>query len=108
MAGLAFYALSMVIIPYISSLWGFIIPTVLFGMGMGLNIPCIQVLMTSLAPIEQRAAVLSLNSMMLRVGQTLGPLLMGAVLVTGGINGVFYVGALLSLFMIVITAGMIK
>ncbi|MFC1692403.1 MFS transporter [Candidatus Latescibacterota bacterium] len=108
MTGLAFYALSMVIIPYIPSLWGFVIPTVLFGMGMGLNIPCIQVLMTSLAPIEQRAAVLSLNSMMLRVGQTLGPLLMGVVLVTGGINSVFYVGALLSLFMIVITAGMIK
>jgi predicted MFS family arabinose efflux permease len=39
---------------------------------------------------------MSLNGMMLRIGQTLGPLLMGLVFVYGHFQAVFWVGSLLA------------
>ena len=40
-----------------------------------------------------------MNGMVLRLGQTLGPLVMGGIYVLGGINAAFYAGAVLSLTM---------
>ncbi|MFC1528345.1 MFS transporter [Candidatus Latescibacterota bacterium] len=101
------YTLSLLMIPFVSALWGFLIPAVIFGFGMGLAIPCIQSLLTEMAPIKYRAAFMSINNMVLRIGQTLGPVLMFFLLTAGGIEGVFYTGAGLSILMIVITRIMI-
>lgn len=106
--GFSLYALSMLTVPFITSIWGFAVPVLIYGMGVGINIPCITSLLTSLAPIEQRAAFLSINSMMLRVGQTLGPLFMGAVAGLFGVTGVFYAGAALALFMVAIATVMVR
>ena len=51
---------------------------------------------------EYRAGVLSINSMMLRVGQTLGPMLFGLVYIYGSFDGVFFWGAGLALFTVVV------
>ena len=50
---------------------------------------------------ENRAVFLSLNSMSLRLGQTLGPVLMGVIYSISGIETVFLSGAVISLSMAV-------
>ena len=79
----------------------FLVPIVLFGIAHGINIPSIQTLLASIAPAEHRGAFMSVNGMVLRAGQTVGPVLMGLVYATG-ISYVFYVSALLSIFMALI------
>ncbi len=105
--GFAIYALSMVIIPFMPSLWLLIIPAIIFGIGGGLNIPSIQTLVAGLAPLEYRAAFMSLNALMLRLGQTIGPPLMGLVYIYHGSDATFFAAAALALLVpfIAITFG---
>jgi MFS family permease len=42
---------------------------------------------------------MSINGMVLRLGQTLGPLMMGLALTQRGIRGPFFAGAVFGLFM---------
>jgi MFS family permease len=84
----------------IPSYCGTILPAVLFGIGQGLNMPTLMTMLTELAPEENRAVFLSLNSMSLRLGQTLGPLIMGVVFSLFGIEAVFAFGAALALVMV--------
>jgi MFS family permease len=94
-----FYAVALVIIPFIHSLWLLPLPIIIFGMGHGMTYPNIQTLLAALAPSENRGAFMSINGMVLRLGQTLGPVLMGIVLLGWGIQGVFYAGAACSMAM---------
>jgi ACDE family multidrug resistance protein len=96
-AAYIFYASALVIVPFVPNLWVLLIPIIIFGVGHGLNIPSIQTLLAGLAPMEHRAAFMSVNGMVLRLGQTLGPLLMGAVFGLWGIGGVFYAGAVFAI-----------
>jgi len=102
------YALALVMIPFVPNLWAFLIPIIIFGIAHGVNIPNLQTLLAGLAPIEYRAAFMSVNGMVLRLGQTLGPLVMGAVFGMWGIGSVFYAGAGFSIAMLVLVALMIK
>ncbi len=70
-----------------------LVPTMIFGVAHGLNIPSLQTSLTGLAPMRHRAAFMSINGTVLRLGQTLGPMLMGLVFVAGGLDVTFYVGA---------------
>jgi len=88
-----FYTLALIIMPFVSHIWLLLIPTVLFGIGHGLNIPNIQTLLAGWAPMDQRAIIMSLNGMVLRTGQTLGPITIGAMYAFWGINGAFLAGA---------------
>lgn len=102
------YAVSLILIPLMTSIWELILPVIIFGMAQGMNIPSIQTLLASLAPIEYRAAFMSLNGMVLRLGQTLGPVLMGLVYITWGMEITFYAGSIFALFMIILVTVMIK
>lgn len=90
------------IIPLISQPWLFFIPVVIFGIAHGMNIPVIQTLLAEAAPLKYRATFMSVSGMTFRVGQTLGPLLMGMVISVWGIGGAFYAGAGLSIVMFII------
>ncbi|HHT01577.1 MAG TPA: MFS transporter [Firmicutes bacterium] len=90
------YVVALAIIPFVGRLELFVIPTLVFGVGHGLNIPSLQTMLAEQAPLEYRAIFMSLNGMMLRIGQTLGPLLMGLVFVYGHFQAVFWVGSLLA------------
>lgn len=96
------YALALLIIPLISQPWLFFIPVVIFGIAHGMNIPVIQTLLAEAAPLKYRATFMSVSGMTFRVGQTLGPLLMGMVISVWGIGGAFYAGAGLSIVMFII------
>ncbi len=75
-----------------------------FGLGHGITIPSIQNMMVGYAAINERAAFMSLNSMVLRGGQTVGPLLVGAVFAFGGLNATFTAGAVMAIVMLVVIA----
>ena len=96
------YALALSIIPLISQPWLFFIPVIIFGIAHGMNIPVIQALFAEAAPLKYRATFMSVSGMTFRVGQTLGPLLMGMVISIWGIGGAFYAGAGLSIVMFII------
>jgi MFS transporter, ACDE family, multidrug resistance protein len=87
------YGSALVLYPFVPKLWLLLIPTVIFGIAHGMNIPSIQTLLAEMAPMEYRAAFMSVNGMALRLGQTLGPVLVGMVFVFWGIKGAFFAGA---------------
>ncbi len=102
------YVLSLVLIPLMPSIWMLILPLILFGVAQGLNIPSLQTMLTNLAPVENRAAFMSLNGMVLRLGQTLGPIVMGFIFGISGIAGVYFTGAVFALLMFILIFVMIK
>jgi MFS family permease len=96
------YAASLALIPVVPGLWWRILPVTLFGLGQGLNVPNLLNMLTHLAPTSKRAAVMAVNGAVLRVGQTTGPLLMGAVFAGLGLAPVFLAGALIAGAMLVV------
>ncbi|NMA01754.1 MAG: MFS transporter [Clostridia bacterium] len=94
-----FLALALFLVPFVNNLWMLLIPALIFGIGQGMNNPSNQTILAGIAPIEYRAAFMSINGMVLRIGQTLGPLFMGLMFTIGGINLVFFMGAFLALLM---------
>ncbi|MFZ6052948.1 MFS transporter [Halocola ammonii] len=93
------YAISLSIIPYVSGLWFLLIPILIFGVAQGMNLPSFMTLLTGFAPLENRAAFMSINGMVLRVGQTLGPVVMGFFFNQFGIDSVYWIGAVLAVVM---------
>lgn len=103
-AGFVLYAVSLLIVPHIPVLWLFLIPMVIYGIGHGMSTPSQMTLQASLAPAEQRAAFMSVMGMVLRGGQTLGPLVIGGACAVGGMNSAFTCGAGIALLGIVVLA----
>lgn len=87
------YTIGLIVLPLINNLWLLLIPVMIFGAAQGLNLPSFMTLLTSYAPLENRAAFMSMNGMVLRAGQTLGPVVMGFFLHWQGIESVFWAGA---------------
>jgi MFS transporter, ACDE family, multidrug resistance protein len=101
-ASFVFYAVALAIVPFVSSLWLLLIPTTIFGIGLGIGFPSIQTLLATLAPKEYLATVISVNGTFYGLGQTIGPLLMGLAYGIGGINSVFYAGVAFALATLVV------
>ncbi len=102
------YTVALAMLPFVPELWMVIIPTLIYGIGNGLNIPTTHSLLASLSPLEYRAAFMSANGMVLRMGQTLGPIVMGMFFVIGGLPATFFAGAGLALLMLVLIRYLIK
>jgi MFS family permease len=106
------YIMVFISIPFIDQFWVLFFPVALFGIAQGINIPSILDLLTYQAPMQQRAAFLSVNWMILRTGQTVGPLLLGVAFTWGGITAPFYaaiaIGGLLSLVVFTLLNGPIR
>lgn len=100
-AAATLYFLIFLIIPSIDTIWYFALPIALFGVAQGMNIPSILNLLTGYAPKEFRAAFLSINWMVMRIGQAFGPYILGVIYLSVSIEGTFYFTALVGfLFMI--------
>jgi MFS family permease len=101
-ASFVFYAIGLASVPFIHSLWLLLIPTLIFGIGLGIGFPSIQTVLAELTPKEYLAAAMSLNGTFLGVGQTVGPMLMGFAFGIWGMSGVFYSGASLAIVTILV------
>jgi MFS family permease len=108
MTAFLLYGISAVLLPIVPGMWWAIIPACVFGMAQGLNIPSIQTMMAELAPMELRGAFMAINGTVLRIGQTLGPVIMGAAFAFGGLDGVFATAAVLSGATIIFAGLMIR
>jgi MFS transporter, ACDE family, multidrug resistance protein len=106
--GFVCYAVAMTGIAFVPALWVFIIPTIIYGFGAGINMPSSQSILVGLAPDQSRAVFLSINSMVLRLGQTLGPFLMGIIITFWGMNAVFLAGAVCAIAMMAVTVVLLK
>jgi predicted MFS family arabinose efflux permease len=100
--GFVLFAVALALIPLAPSVWALVVPGILLGASFATTIPVVQVLLTAVAPVDRRGAVMSLNGTVLRLGQTLGPPVMAVVYRIAGIDAVFYVGAIFALMLAVL------
>ena len=86
----ALYALAFLVIPWLPGHWWVALPVALFGVAQGINYPGVLSLLAGLAPTENRGIFMSVNGMVLRLGQTLGPLVMAGASTLWGLEAAFY------------------
>ncbi len=104
----AFYLVVSLAIPHIHHLYLFLLPILIFGAAQALNMPSLQTSLANLSPDNQRGAFMSLNGMVLRIGQTLGPLFIGIGYAVGEMKGVYYLSALVAFLGLVVLFTMIR
>lgn len=105
--GFVLYGLAMLAFPAARETWQLLIPAAVFGVGAALSIPTILTLLADYAPADQRGAFMSINGMLLRLGQTLGPLLVGGAVSLWNIQAAFYAGAALAFITLVVVVATI-
>jgi len=108
MSGFVCYAACMVMIPFLPKLWMLLIPAVIFGIGQGINMPANFSMFAKLSPPEYHGAFMSLNGMVLRLGQTLGPVVIGLFYTYSGLSSTFFAGAGFAVFMLVMAMVLIR
>ncbi len=91
--GFLVFAAGLATVPFAPTTVALAVPAVLLGFAFATTIPVVQSLLAGLAPDHQRAAFMSLNGTVLRLGQTLGPVAMTAVWAFAGYRGVYLGGA---------------
>jgi ACDE family multidrug resistance protein len=107
-ASFALYALSLCLVPLATEQWFLIIPAVILGIAHGINLPNVVALLAEFATIGNRGAIMSINGMIFRLGQTLGPLLMGVVVMVWSLNGAFFTTAVLALVMFALVTVLVE
>jgi ACDE family multidrug resistance protein len=96
------YGIAMLVMPFVTNPWMLVVPTSIFGVAQGINVPSLMTLLARLAPMEQRGVLMSVNGMVFRLGQTFGPLVMGMLFGVSGLLGVFFGGAGCALLLFVL------
>ena len=102
------YAVALVIASVVPALPLLLLPAALLGIANGINIPNIFSLLNEVAPTDNRGAFLSINGMILRLGQTIGPLFMATLAVPIGLTGAYLAAAILALVTFVVTVVIIR
>lgn len=87
------FAVALLMIPALHSIWLLLIPTMLFGAAQGLAMPSSQALLAGLAAQDSRAGFMAVNATVQALGQALGPVLAGITFGLWGIQGVFFAAA---------------
>ena len=84
LAAMALYGVSFFSLALAPRLWWLLPAIIVYGLAQGLNIPLVSTLLTSQAPDGQRAALMALNGLLLRLGQNIGPAVFGTLAGTAG------------------------
>ncbi len=90
-------AIALSITPTIHNAWLLIVPSILFGVGQALAIPCSQALLAELAADNARAGFMAVNASVQSLGRAVGPVIAGICFGLWGMPGVFWVTAGISL-----------
>lgn len=102
------YMISMLLLSFAHQWWQLILPVITFGLAHGMVIPGIQTLLVGFAPISERAGFMSINSMVLRLGQTIGPVFIGIFYSIGGTSVAFLAAAAVAISMLIIAYFLVK
>jgi ACDE family multidrug resistance protein len=97
-----FNVIGSLMVPFMPSLILLIVPSILINLAMGIIMPCLHTTISQKAPMEYRAAVMSINATSIRLGQTMGPPVMTLAYVFGGYTGAYLTATLLALLVVVI------
>jgi MFS family permease len=102
LTGFVLYVVTMGTIPLASELWLIVVLAMGFGFANGITIPTVLTIVAGTTSGEHRAIIMSVNGMVLRLGQTLGPLVAGAAYAALGLGAAFWVCAGLAAGMLVL------
>ena len=95
--GFVICAIALALIPFMPRLALLLVPTIIYGFGRAIISPCLRIYVSELTPAEHRAAFMPINSTMFRLGQTVGPIIIGLGYVYGNFKGAFLLAAGISL-----------
>jgi len=90
------YTISLLLIPAMPAIAILIIPVMMYGLAQGINLPVIITMVSNETTAENRATIMSMNGMVLRISQTFAPLLMSFVYAQYGFSGVYLISAFLA------------
>lgn len=88
-AGFVLFAVSFFSILGVSEKQWMLAPILVFGAAMGVTVPLLQSIVTGLAPHEHRGVLVSTLAMLIRLGQTVGPMLLALFVLGGSLSPVF-------------------
>ncbi len=91
------YLVSLAAVANVPALWWAVVPILVYGLGQGLITPNVQAQLLIASTPAQRASVMAVNGMLLRLGQTLAPVSFSLVMASQGIAWGYYLGMALSL-----------
>lgn len=92
-AAFAIAAIALAMIPFISSAGLLFVPSILFGVALGLAIPSSQEMLAKLAAGDTRAGFMAVNVSVQSLGIGIGPLMAGIFAGVWGMQGVFWITA---------------
>jgi predicted MFS family arabinose efflux permease len=92
-------AVAVPVIPFTGLLPVVVVACVVLGSVQLQVLAISQILLIELVPVAQRGAIMAVNSMAFRLGQTIGPTFLGLVLALWGLDMVFAVAGAISLAM---------
>jgi MFS transporter, ACDE family, multidrug resistance protein len=92
-AACGLYGVAFVLIPLAGSIAGLAAVTVILGLAEGLYWPANYLAISKLAPDENRAGFIAINDSVLKIGQFIGPLVMGLAYSLSSAAGTFYLAA---------------
>lgn len=98
--GCLLYVACFALTPFIGDKWLLLLPMALFGLAQGLTLPSMTTLLNRMAPGRYRAGYMAVYGTLLRLGQTVGPLLAGGMHAWLGMDSVFLAASLLALAML--------
>ncbi len=98
--GCVLYAACFALTPFLGDKWLLILPMCLFGLAQGATLPSMTTLLSRMAPNRYRAGYMAMYGTLLRLGQTVGPLLAGGVHAWLSLDSVFLAASLLALAML--------
>ncbi|MCC5933939.1 MAG: MFS transporter [Balneolales bacterium] len=91
------YAVSLTAMPFAPNLIWLTAATVIYGFAQGLNLPVLISLISSEAMLENRGAIMSLNGMVIKIAQSVSPILSSILFGIAGFAGLYALCALLAL-----------
>ena len=107
-ASFVLYAVALCLVPLVLNVWMLFVPAAIFGVAQTLNLPNAFSLLNQAAPQENRGTFISLNSTILRLGQTLGPVLMSVATIPFGLVGGYLLAATLAAAMFLVALALIR
>lgn len=95
--GCGLMAVTLTTIPLLHQLSWILLAAIFFGVGFGIVLPTLYGTLANLAPDDLRSSILAMGTGVGFLGQFLSPILLAPVLGYGGLEGVFYAAAIISL-----------
>lgn len=99
----ACYMASMLALPLMTGFWWLVLPMYFYGTGQGFGLPCISEQLLSHVPHNHRAVLMAFNGTIMRLSQSVGPLLAGLLQWRFGLNSIFIGGFILALLLFLTT-----